>query len=122
VRWRSEQGFDWARAGTLVTAWHSRSQVSQFFLFGRRLSARSFEMRSPQQVFRGLGLGVPSVLLALLYGVVKTGFPEELLFRGLIALQQAGPLAFPSQTHQLTRVAFGWREIDDIEVVATNLT
>jgi membrane protease YdiL (CAAX protease family) len=40
---------------------------------------------SPQQVFRGLGLGVPSVLMALLYGVVKTGFPEELLFRGLIA-------------------------------------
>jgi len=40
---------------------------------------------SPQQVFRGLGLGLPSVLMALLYGVVKTGFPEELLFRGLIA-------------------------------------
>jgi membrane protease YdiL (CAAX protease family) len=40
---------------------------------------------SPQQSFRGLGLGGPAVPMALLYGVVKTGFPEELLFRGLIA-------------------------------------
>jgi membrane protease YdiL (CAAX protease family) len=40
---------------------------------------------SPQQPFVGLGLGGPAVLMALLYGVVKTGFPEELLFRGLIA-------------------------------------
>ena len=40
---------------------------------------------SPQQPFVGLGLGGPAVLMALLYGVVQTGFPEELLFRGLIA-------------------------------------
>ena len=40
---------------------------------------------SPQESFRGLGLGGPAVPMALLYGVVKTGFPEELLFRGLIA-------------------------------------
>ncbi len=40
---------------------------------------------SPQQAFRGLGLSGPSVLMALLYGFVKTGLPEELLFRGLIA-------------------------------------
>src|SRR5262245_5313157 len=40
---------------------------------------------SPQQPFVGLGLGGPAVVMALLYGVVKTGFPEELLFRGLIA-------------------------------------
>jgi membrane protease YdiL (CAAX protease family) len=40
---------------------------------------------SPQRVFRGLGLGGPSVPMALLYGVVKTGFSEEFLFRGLIA-------------------------------------
>jgi membrane protease YdiL (CAAX protease family) len=40
---------------------------------------------SPQQSFRGLGVSGPAVLVALLYGVVKTGFPEELLFRGLIA-------------------------------------
>ena len=40
---------------------------------------------SPQRPFVGLGLGGPAVLMALLYGVVQTGFPEELLFRGLIA-------------------------------------
>jgi membrane protease YdiL (CAAX protease family) len=40
---------------------------------------------SPQQPFVGLGLGGPAIPMALLYGVVKTGFPEELLFRGLIA-------------------------------------
>jgi membrane protease YdiL (CAAX protease family) len=39
---------------------------------------------SPQQAFAGMGLGGAAVLTALLYGVVKTGFPEELLFRGLI--------------------------------------
>jgi membrane protease YdiL (CAAX protease family) len=39
---------------------------------------------SPQRVFAGLGLRWPAVPLALLYGVLKTGFAEELLFRGLI--------------------------------------
>jgi membrane protease YdiL (CAAX protease family) len=40
---------------------------------------------SPQREFVGLGLGEKAVAMALLYGVVKTGFTEELLFRGLIA-------------------------------------
>jgi membrane protease YdiL (CAAX protease family) len=40
---------------------------------------------SPQRAFVGLGLGWQAVTLALLYGVVKTGFAEEFLFRGLIA-------------------------------------
>jgi membrane protease YdiL (CAAX protease family) len=40
---------------------------------------------SPQQPFRGLGLSGDALAMALLYGVVQTGFPEELLFRGLIA-------------------------------------
>jgi membrane protease YdiL (CAAX protease family) len=40
---------------------------------------------SPQQSFQGLGLAGAALPMALLYGVVKTGFPEELLFRGLIA-------------------------------------
>lgn len=40
---------------------------------------------SPQRAFLGLGLGVPAVVMALLYGVVQTGFVEELVFRGLIA-------------------------------------
>ncbi|MBZ0113664.1 MAG: CPBP family intramembrane metalloprotease [Thermoanaerobaculia bacterium] len=40
---------------------------------------------SAQHDFVGLGFSVTSVLMAILYGVFKTGFPEELLFRGLIA-------------------------------------
>jgi membrane protease YdiL (CAAX protease family) len=40
---------------------------------------------SPQQAFRGLGVSGLSVTLASLYGVVKTGFAEEFLFRGLLA-------------------------------------
>ena len=40
---------------------------------------------SAWKAFVGLGLGGPSVLMALLYGVVKTGFAEEFLFRGMIA-------------------------------------
>ena len=35
--------------------------------------------------FAGLGLGGQAWAAALLYGAVKTGFTEELLFRGLIA-------------------------------------
>lgn len=35
--------------------------------------------------FEGLGLSVASILMALLYGVIKTGFAEEFLFRGMIA-------------------------------------
>jgi membrane protease YdiL (CAAX protease family) len=34
--------------------------------------------------FVGLDIGGPAIPAALLYGVVKTGLPEELLFRGLI--------------------------------------
>ena len=41
--------------------------------------------RSAQREFVGLGITSTSVAMALLYGVVKTGFSEELLFRGLIA-------------------------------------
>ena len=33
----------------------------------------------------GLGLGRQSVLMALIYGLVQTGFAEEFLFRGMIA-------------------------------------
>lgn len=40
---------------------------------------------SPQRAFVGLGLGGQAVGMALLYGVLQTGFAEELLFRGLIA-------------------------------------
>jgi len=37
------------------------------------------------RLFEGLGFGPTAMGAALLYGVVETGFAEELLFRGLIA-------------------------------------
>src|SRR5262245_36520754 len=40
---------------------------------------------SPQRAFVNLGLSGQAIAMALLYGVIKTGFTEELLFRGLIA-------------------------------------
>jgi membrane protease YdiL (CAAX protease family) len=40
---------------------------------------------SAQRQFVGLGLSPRATALAFLYGVVQTGFTEELLFRGLIA-------------------------------------
>lgn len=40
---------------------------------------------SPQRHFVGLGFSATSLTMALLYGVVATGFCEELLFRGMIA-------------------------------------
>jgi len=40
---------------------------------------------SPQRAFVGLGLSGQAIGMALLYGVIQTGFTEELLFRGLIA-------------------------------------
>jgi len=51
---------------------------------------------SAARQFVGLGLNSSSVALAFLYGMVKTGFPEELLFRGLIAgsLSRRLPLAW----------------------------
>lgn len=40
---------------------------------------------SPQRAFVGLGLTGTAMLMAFLYGLIKTGFAEEFLFRGLIA-------------------------------------
>lgn len=45
--------------------------------------------------FAGLGLGKSAIAMALLYGVVKTGFAEELLFRGLIAGSLSRKLSLP---------------------------
>jgi membrane protease YdiL (CAAX protease family) len=39
---------------------------------------------SPQAPFLGLGIGGEAIVMAVLYGVVQTGFTEEVLFRGLI--------------------------------------
>lgn len=50
---------------------------------------------SPQRAFVGLGLGGTSIAMALLYGVVKTGFTEELLFRGLIAGSLSRRMSLP---------------------------
>jgi membrane protease YdiL (CAAX protease family) len=54
---------------------------------------------SAQRPFVGLGFGLPAISLALLNGVVQTGFAEELLFRGLIA----GSLS--------RRLALGWANL-----------
>jgi len=51
---------------------------------------------SPQRQFVGLGVTPLAALLAALYGFVKTGFPEELLFRGLIAGSLGRHMAFTS--------------------------
>jgi membrane protease YdiL (CAAX protease family) len=51
---------------------------------------------SPQRAFIGMGWSMPAIVMALLYGVVQTGFVEELVFRGLIAgsLARRLPLAW----------------------------
>lgn len=49
---------------------------------------------SPQQPFIGLGFTGTSLIMALLYGVVQTGFSEEFFFRGLIAGSLARRLPF----------------------------
>jgi membrane protease YdiL (CAAX protease family) len=54
-------------------------------LFWRPALEPFVRVGSPQRAFAGLGFGVSAVVLALLYGVVKTGLTEEVLFRGLIA-------------------------------------
>lgn len=40
---------------------------------------------SAQHDFAGLGLTGTSLAMSLVYGILKTGFPEEFFFRGLIA-------------------------------------
>jgi membrane protease YdiL (CAAX protease family) len=51
--------------------------------------------RSAFARFRGLGLNPTSIGMALIYGVLATGFAEELLFRGLIAGSLARRLSLP---------------------------
>lgn len=57
--------------------------------------------------FAGLGLGPVAVLMALLYGVVQTGFAEEFLFRGLVAgsLGRRLPLAWANLLQALLFLA-----------------
>jgi len=58
---------------------------------------------SAQQAFLGLGFSGTVVIMALLYGVIKTGFSEELLFRGLIAgsLSRRMPLVWANVVQSL---------------------
>jgi membrane protease YdiL (CAAX protease family) len=62
---------------------------------------------SAQRAFVGLGLSGTSLAMALLYGFVKTGFPEELLFRGLIAgsLARRMPFAWANLVQSLIFLA-----------------
>lgn len=55
--------------------------------------------------FVGLGLGWDAIVLALLYGVIKTGFAEEFLFRGLIAGSLARHLS-PGWANVLQAIIF----------------
>jgi membrane protease YdiL (CAAX protease family) len=50
---------------------------------------------SAPAAFEGLGLTLTAIAMALLYGVIKTGFAEEFLFRGLIAGSLARRLSLP---------------------------
>jgi membrane protease YdiL (CAAX protease family) len=58
---------------------------------------------SGSRQFVGLGLGGPAIPIILVYGVVKTGFAEELLFRGLIAgsLSRRLPLVWANLSQAL---------------------
>ncbi len=47
--------------------------------------ATDLDERNAMRQFAGLGINATTVVMALIYGVVKTGFAEEFLFRGLIA-------------------------------------
>ena len=49
---------------------------------------------SAQHAFAGLGIDATTIGMALLYGFIKTGFAEELLFRGLITGSLARRLPF----------------------------
>ena len=60
------------------------ASVAAFLLWSPPVESFTSE-DSPQREFVGLGLSGTAIAMALLYGVVKTGFAEELLFRGLIA-------------------------------------
>jgi membrane protease YdiL (CAAX protease family) len=60
------------------------ASVAAFLLWSPPVESFTSE-DSPQREFVGRGLSGTAIAMALLYGVVKTGFAEELLFRGLIA-------------------------------------
>jgi len=93
-RWRRKRGFrEVARRAGLQLG---EPRYIGYSLAGTLLLLGAFVIWSPplepftregsgQRSFVGLGLSGTVVTMALLYGVIKTGFCEELLFRGLIA-------------------------------------
>jgi membrane protease YdiL (CAAX protease family) len=93
-RWRHERGFREIaqRAGlqigpsrhVLYSAAFALLTIAMLVIWSPPIEPLVRE-GSPQKLFAGLGLGGPAVPMALLYGVVQTGFCEEFLFRGLIA-------------------------------------
>ena len=93
-KWRHKRGFGEVakRAGLQLGEGHyigyslafAVAAVAILFIWPPRLEP-FLRSGSPQEPFRGLGLTGAAIAMALVYGVVKTGFTEELLFRGLIA-------------------------------------
>lgn len=65
------------------------------FLFWRPSVTEFTREGSAWRAFLGVGLGAKGIAMALVYGIVKTGFPEELLFRGLIAGSFSRRFALP---------------------------
>jgi membrane protease YdiL (CAAX protease family) len=75
--------------------WGDRTYAVQGLLVGLAIAVLILVLPPPMEsmtregsahaAFHGLGLSGTAVFLAFLYGLVKTGFPEEMLFRGLIA-------------------------------------
>lgn len=74
--------FLWLGAGLSVLA--SLVIVLIFAVWQPSLTALT-RTGSALHPFVGLGLGGSALVLALIYGVIKTGLAEEVLFRGLIA-------------------------------------
>ena len=93
-KWRQKRGFRRSRGGSGLQLGEGRyigyslavalATVAVLVIWPPPLEPFLRE-GSPQRAFVGLGLSGQAVAMALLYGVVKTGFTEELLFRGLIA-------------------------------------
>jgi membrane protease YdiL (CAAX protease family) len=68
--------------------------VAAFLLWRPSVVALTRE-GSAWRAFFDVGLGAKGISMALVYGIVKTGFPEELLFRGLIAGSLSRRFALP---------------------------
>lgn len=68
--------------------------VAALLVFPPALETSSAE-GSGFSAFQGSGLGATTLVMALLYGAVQTGFAEEFLFRGLIAGSLGRRLSLP---------------------------